>query len=78
MIIHYNFKCSNCGQEHLDLTEGTMCFGDDSIYEIYKCKKIISQLFYCLGIFFYTNLHFSWANIHIVAIILLTLWKLLK
>ena len=39
MIIHYNFKCLNCEQEHFDLIEGTMCFGDDSIYEIYKCEK---------------------------------------
>lgn len=39
MIIHYNFKCPNCGQEHLDLTEGTMCFCDDSIFQIYKCEE---------------------------------------
>ena len=39
MIIHYDFKCPNCGQEYLDLTKGTMCFGDDSIYRIYKCDK---------------------------------------
>ena len=39
MIIHYNFKCPNCGQEHLDLTEGTMCFGDYSIFQIYKCDE---------------------------------------
>ena len=39
MIIHYNFKCPNCGQEYLDLTEGTLCMGDDSIFQIYKCEK---------------------------------------
>lgn len=39
MIIHYNFYCPNCRDFHLDLSEGTMCFGSDAIYRNYKCDK---------------------------------------
>lgn len=35
-IVHYDFRCPNCGQEYLDLIEGALVF-DSNLYRIYKC-----------------------------------------